>query len=87
MVYTNIVFGFSSCSTIKESGNLENKALNRPHKKIDPEKLRAYVEEHPDAYQRETAEEFDCSVTAIQKALKRLGITRKKDNTLQGTGF
>ena len=63
---------------IKEIGNLENKALNRPHKKIDPEKLRAYVEEHPDAYQREMAEEFDCSVTAIQKALKRLGITRKK---------
>ena len=63
---------------LKERGNLENKALNRPHKKIHPEKLRAYVEEHPDAYQREMAEEFDCSVTAIQKALKRLGITRKK---------
>ena len=63
---------------LKESGNLEKKALNRPHKKIDPEKLMAYVEEHPDAYQREMAEEFNCSVTAIQKALKRLGITRKK---------
>ena len=63
---------------LKESGNLEKKALNRPHKKIDPEKLRAYVEEHPDAYQREMADEFNCSVTAIQKALKRLGITRKK---------
>jgi transposase len=63
---------------LKERGNLENKALSRPHKKIDPEKLRAYVEEHPDAYQREMAEEFDCSVTAIQKALKRIGITRKK---------
>ena len=36
---------------LKERGNLENKALNRPHKKIAPEKLRAYVEEHPDAYQ------------------------------------
>ena len=63
---------------LKERGNLENKALNRPHKKINPEMLRAYVEEHPDAYQREMAEEFDCSVTAIQKALKCLGITRKK---------
>ena len=63
---------------LKESGNLGKKALNRPHKKIHPEKLRAYVAEHPDAYQREMAEEFDCSVTAIQKALKRLGITRKK---------
>ena len=63
---------------LKESGNLEKKVLNRPHKKIAPEKLKAYVEEHPDAYQREMAEKFDCSVTAIQKALKRLGITRKK---------
>ena len=63
---------------MKKRGNLENKALNRPHKKIAPEKLRAYVEEHPDAYQREMAEEFDCSVIAIQKALKRLGITQKK---------
>ena len=70
---------------LKERGNLENKTLNRPHKKIHPEKLRAYVEEQPDAYQREMAEEFDCSVTAIQKALKRQGITRKKDNELQGT--
>ena len=63
---------------LKESGNLEKKALNRPHKKIASEKLRAYVEENPDAYQREMAEEFNRSVTAIQKALKRLGITRKK---------
>ena len=28
---------------LKESGNLENKALNRPHKKIDPEKLERVV--------------------------------------------
>lgn len=63
---------------LKERGNLEKKELNRPHKKIDPEKLKAYVEEHPDAYQREIAEEFGCSATAIQKAFKRLGITRKK---------
>lgn len=65
----------------KEKGNLEKKPLNRPHKKIDPEKLRAYVAEHPDAYQKEMAEEFHCSATAIQKALKRLGITRKKNTT------
>ena len=72
---------------LKESGNLENKALNRPHKKIAPEQLRAYVEEHPDAYQREMAEEFNCSVTAIQKALKRQGLPEKKDNELQGAEF
>ena len=57
---------------LKESGSLEKKALNRPHKKIDPEKLRAYVEEHPNVYQREMAEGFDRSATAIQKALDLL---------------
>ena len=62
---------------LKESGSLEKKALNRPHKKISPEKLKAYVEEHLDAYQREMANEFGCSVTAVPKALQRLGITRK----------
>ena len=63
---------------LKESGNLEKKALNRSHKKIAPEKLRTYVEEHPDAYQMGWADDFDYSVTAIQKALKSIGITRKK---------
>lgn len=70
---------------LKERGHLEKKPLNWQHKKIDPEKLKAYVREHPDAYQKEMAEEFGCSATAIQKALKRLGITRKKDNALSGT--
>lgn len=37
-----------------------------------------YVKAHPDATQNEMAEYFDCSDTAIGKALKRNGITRKK---------
>lgn len=64
---------------LKERGDLEKKPLNRPHKKIDPENLKAYVSQRPDAYQKEMAEVFGCSTTAIQKALKRLGITRKKE--------
>ena len=56
----------------------ENKPLNRKHKKIEPVKLQAYVESHPDAYQSEMAKEFGCTETAIRKALKKLGITRKK---------
>ena len=62
----------------KETGDLSNKPLNRGCKKIDPEKLKAYIAEHPDAYQREIAEVFECSAVAIRKAMKRLGITRKK---------
>ena len=62
----------------KETGDLSNKPLNRRFKKIDPEKLMEYVKAHPDATQNEMAEYFDCSDTAIGKALKRNGITRKK---------
>jgi len=47
-------------------------------KKINPDKLKDYVAQHPDAYQKEMAREFGCSQSAIQKALKRLKITRKK---------
>lgn len=62
----------------KETGDLHNKPLKRGFKKIDPEKLKAYVKEHPDSIQKEMAESFGCSVEAISKALKRCGITRKK---------
>ena len=41
---------------LKETGNLEKKELHRGYRKIDPEKLKLYVEEHPDAYQSEMAE-------------------------------
>lgn len=63
---------------LKEKGDLENRPLNRTFKKIDPEKLKEYIKEHPDAYIKEIAEVSDCSTTAVQKAFKRLGITRKK---------
>ena len=62
---------------LKEQGHLGGKPLVRPHKKIDPEKLRSFVAAHPDAFLKEIAQEFDCSITAIQKALKRLRIVRK----------
>ena len=62
---------------LKEQGQQGGKPLARPPKKIDPEKLRAYVAAHPDAYLKEIALEFHCSITAIQKALRRLGIERR----------
>ncbi len=62
----------------KEEGNLEKKPLHRSYKKVNPEKLKTYVAEHPDAYQKEIAGEFGCSPTAIYLAMKRLKITRKK---------
>lgn len=63
---------------LKEKGNLKPKTPERSFKKIDPDKLRKYIKEHPDAYLREIAEEFGCCINAVSKALKRLKITRKK---------
>ena len=63
---------------LKEEGDLTPKVPTRGSKKIDPDKLRAYVAEHPDAYQTEIAKEFNCCQSAVHKALKRLKITRKK---------
>lgn len=72
---------------LKEKGNLKAKIPKRTFKKIDPDKLRAYVEQHPDAYQKEIAEEFGCTQSAVQKALARLKITRKKNDAIPGAGL
>ena len=71
-------------SQLNESGTLAPKKRKETWRKIDPEKLRKYVDEHPDAYQHEAAAAFGVRIYAIQKALKRLKITRKKNDTLQG---
>lgn len=63
---------------LKEQGHLGKRPLNRGHKKLEPESLKAYVAEHPDAYQYEIAEHFGCSQAAVSKALARLDYTRKK---------
>ncbi len=72
---------------LKEKGTLAPDTPRRSFKKIDPEKLKAYLAEHPDAYQREMAKEFGCVESAIRRVLKKLGITRKKDEALQGAGL
>lgn len=63
----------------KEEGDLAPKKAKRSFRKLDPAKLKAYVEEHPDAYQKEIAKELGCSRSNIQKAMARLKITRKKN--------
>jgi transposase len=72
-------------SQLSESGTLAAKKRKETWRKIDPDKLRKYVAAHPDSYQREIAAAFGVSLHAIQKALKRLGLTRKKNHNLQGS--
>jgi len=71
-------------SLLKETGKLEPKKRPETWRKIEPDKLRRFVEENPDAYLREIAAEFNCAIHAVEKALKRLKITRKKNHNLQG---
>ena len=81
---TGKIFGASASSVQRwvcqyvGTGSVENKPLNRSFKKIDPEKLKQYVKDHPDDTQEEMAVAFGCCNQAISKALKRHGITRKK---------
>ena len=61
-----------------ETGSLKNKPLNRKYRKLDPEKLSAYVKEHPDAYLREIGDVFGVTDDAVRLALNKMKITRKK---------
>ena len=44
---------------------------NRSPKKIEPEKLEAYMNEHPDAFLREIADKFSCCIESARRALLR----------------
>ena len=65
----------------KNQGKLApNTTRNRNPQKLEAEKLKAYIEKHPDKYLREIAEEFGVTITAVFYACKRLKITLKKRN-------
>lgn len=46
--------------------------------KIDNEKLKQYIKDHPDSYLREIAQVFSSTLQAVFYACKRLNITLKK---------
>ena len=62
----------------KERGTLEDPPKKRKPRKIDHQKLQEYLEKHPDAYQSEIAEYFQCKQASVSNYLKRRGYTRKK---------
>ncbi len=69
-----------SATTIQRwKKNPEPKVYKRVSYKIDNDALIADVKAHPDDYHYERARRFNCSDRGISKALKRLGITQKKD--------
>ena len=64
--------------TAARGESLIHKSGGKRLEKINPEKLKEYVDKHPDKYLRELAKEFNCSKTGIFDALKKLGYTNKK---------
>lgn len=50
----------------------------RKPRKLPPDELVRYMDEHPDAFLSEIGEHFNCSAQAVAKALRKLKITRKK---------
>ena len=48
--------------------------------KIEDAALAQDVKDHPDDYHYERARRFNCSPTGISKALKRIGVSKKKDS-------
>lgn len=63
----------------KKAGCLApSKRKERTPHKIDSEKLKAYLEEHPDAYLREIAHFLGAPITTVFYACKRLKINLKK---------
>ena len=65
-------------SLLAETGSLEKRPLNRTFKKIAPEKLKAYVNEHAGDTLSEIAEHFGCTIHAVDQALRKHKITYKK---------
>lgn len=74
-------------NNLKNNGNLDDlpRKTYKP-KKIDPELLRAAIEKNPDATLEELGEQFGCWGQSIHKRCVKLGITRKKNHTVQRTG-
>jgi transposase len=62
----------------KQSGTVEPSPSKVYKKKIDDQKLIAYMEQNPDHFLSEIATHFNATLQAIFYALQRLKITRKK---------
>ncbi len=75
-------FGISPTTVFKWTKKLEAEITReKPAIKIDMEALKEDVKENPDAYQYERAEKFGVSQRCIGYALKRLGVSYKKNTS------
>ena len=75
-----LFYGLSTSTIHSWQKNLAPKTTrNKAPTKISNEALLKDVEQHPDDYMYERAQRLGCSKSGIEAALKRLGISQKKD--------
>ncbi|HEV2600785.1 MAG TPA: IS630 transposase-related protein [Candidatus Babeliales bacterium] len=73
-------FDVGIASVVRWSKDIESKKTrNKPATKIDMEALKKDVEAYPDAYQYERAKRLNVSRAGVAHALKRLGVSYKKN--------
>jgi transposase len=60
-------------------GKIPENRRSKPATKIDMEALAVDIKEHPDGYSYERARRLGCSKNGVWYALKRLGVTYKKN--------
>lgn len=80
-------FGVSLASVMRWSKTPESKIKrNKPATKIDMEALKKDVEKYPDALQSERARRLFVSKSCVGYALKRLGVSYKKNTQSPKSG-
>ena len=72
-------FGISPTTLLQWLERVEPKRTRNKPSKIDMQALKEDIERYPDAYQYERAKRFGMSQQGIAKAMKRLGVTYKKN--------
>ena len=73
-------YGISTSTIQKWETDISIKTThNKAPAKIPDDALRQDVADNPDSYQYERAKRLGCSESGISHALKRLGISQKKD--------
>ncbi|MEB3702052.1 IS630 family transposase domain protein [Candidatus Bealeia paramacronuclearis] len=70
---------------LHKQGDIKPKKRTSYPRKVDEQKLRDYVAQNPDHTLKQIAEALGLRFQNVSKWLKRLNITRKKDDALQRT--
>lgn len=74
-------FGVGVASVMRWSNNIQCVKKRNRSTRIDMNALRSDVEQYPDAYQHERATRLGVSEYCVWYALKRLGVTYKKNTS------